>query len=273
MSFGKAKAPPPPNYGPIAEASQKAADMQYQLGREQLDWARQQYEMIWPYAQQYLTQQLGSSAEEADRAREARAMYETTYRPLEEQFAQTALNYNTPERAEANAGQAMADVANTFEAQRRTALANLESYGIDPSSTRFGALDLSSRIAQAAAAAAAGTQSRRNTEATGLALMGEAINIGKGYPGSIAQAYSTSTSAGKAGLGGANDTIHTGATTMGTPTDYYKGGTAALGTGATALNFGYNNALAGKQFDAQQSANFWSGAGNLIGGALGLALM
>lgn len=268
--MGKASAPPPPNYAPIAEASMQAAEQQFQLGSEQLDWGKEQFNLVWPYAQQYLTQQLDSSAEEADRARDARDMYETTYRPIEEQFAQTALNYNTPERAEQNAGAAMADVANTFEAQRRTALANLESYGIDPSSTRFGALDLSSRIAQAAASAAAGTQSRRNTEATGLALQGEAINIGKGYPGSIAQAYSTSTTAGKAGIGGVNETTQTGAYSMGRPSEYYAGGTNALNAGANAMNMGYNNAMSAAQFDAQQSQAFWGGVGNLAGGVIGL---
>ena len=41
--MGKPKAPPPPDYSAIAAASERAADLQYKLGQEQLAWAKEQY--------------------------------------------------------------------------------------------------------------------------------------------------------------------------------------------------------------------------------------
>jgi hypothetical protein len=266
---GKASAPAPPDYRPIAAADAQAASQQFQLGQQQLDWAKNQFNTVWPYAQQYLDTQTATTNEERAAAQQAQQYYTSTYQPIESQFAQTALNYNNPARAQQNAGMAMADVSNAFEAQRNALTSSLESYGIDPSQTRYGALDLSSRISQAAATAAAGTQSRRNTEATGLALMGEAINTGRGYPSSVAQAYSTATGAGQAGLGAANQSFATGASAMGSPTSYFSGGNTALSNQAQALNYGANNAYNSAHLNASIAANQAQGIGSLIGGALG----
>ena len=267
VMFG-GKAPKPPNYGPIADASVKAAQQQYELGLDQLEWGKQQYEDIWPYAAHYLDMQNESTAFEQGRAKASYTDWLDVYKPVEFGFAETALNYNSPERAEQNAGAAMADVTAQFDAARRTSAMQLESYGIDPSQTRYGALDLSARIQQAAATAAAGTQSRRQTEATGLALQGEAINVGRGYAGNIAQAFATSTNAGKSGIGAANDTYKTGAAAMGSPTGYMAGANTSMGNASQAMNYGHNNAISSAQLNAQQSA----GIGQMIGGALGFGL-
>jgi hypothetical protein len=40
---GKSKIPPPPNYAPIAAASEASARYSFDLGKEQLAWAREQY--------------------------------------------------------------------------------------------------------------------------------------------------------------------------------------------------------------------------------------
>jgi hypothetical protein len=268
---GKAKAPEPPDYSPIASANAAAAERQFQLGEQQLAWGKEQFERVWPYASQYMTEQVGAAQDLNESARGAQAMYESTYKPIEAKFAAEAAAYNTPERANQNASRAMADVANTIEAQRKASIDQLESYGIDPSQTRFGALDLGIRINKAAAMAAAGTQSRLNTEATGLALEGEAINVGRGYPGAIASSYNAATNAGSSGINAGNSTGQTGANMMGSPTNYFSGGNTALGNWGNTLNMGYQNQLAAAKFDADQSAGFSRGIGSLIGGGLGLA--
>jgi hypothetical protein len=190
------EAPAPPDFSALAQADREAAQNNLELGREQLDWGRNQFNTVWPYAQQYLNDQMSTTDQERNFAGYQQNIYSEDYRPIEHQLTDAASNYNTPARSDANAGAAMADVTNAFAGQRAAALSQLEGYGIDPSQTRFGALDLSSRVQEAAATAAAGTLSRRNTEATGLALQGEAVNIGRGFPGAVAGAYSTATNAG-----------------------------------------------------------------------------
>jgi hypothetical protein len=267
--MGKQASPAAPDYSGIASADTTAANNEYALGTSQLDWAQSQFNTVWPYAQQYLQQQTSSSAAATQTAQDEQAFYDSTYKPIESQFASQATNYDSPAQANANAGSATADVANSFDASRASALSSLESYGIDPSQTRYQALDLGTEVSQAAATAAAGTQSRLNTQATGLALEGDAINIGRGYSNSVAQSYATATSAGASGIGAANSTIANGANTMGTATQYMGLGAGANAGAVSALNTGFQDSLAGAQFQAQQSQSFSSGIGSLVGGALG----
>jgi hypothetical protein len=283
---GKSSAPPPPDYTPVAQADASLAasntanaQQQFQLGQQQLQWGRDQFNTVWPYAQQYMQQQTATSQQENANAQNMQDFYNSTYKPIESQFAQTAQNYNSPARADQNAASAQADVSNSFTANRNAATSSLESYGIDPSQTRFGALDLGSRISEAAASAAAGTQSRLNTEATGLALQGEAINIGRGYPGSVAQAYSTATGAGASGIGTANSAINTGANAQGSPLGYFGGGNQSsglagqnIGNYGNALSMGYQNQLSSANFNRQNAQNQSQGIGSLLGGALGFGM-
>lgn len=268
MAGGKSSAPAAPDYSQIADSSAKAADQQYDLGKQQLDFYKDQYNQYQPYVTDYLKSTTDTSEENRTRAQDYYTTYKDTYLPIETGFAQTALDYNTPARTEQRAGAAMADVAGQYEASRSTALASLESYGIDPSQTRYGALDLSSRVAQAAAQAAAGTKSRINTEEIGLGLQGEAIKTGRGYAPDVSGAYKTATDAGSSGLTSATNLYGTGAKAMGSPTDYFSGGTSALNTEAGVLNTGYQNELSSTKLNNQNTSDTWKGIGSLAGAAL-----
>jgi hypothetical protein len=269
VAFGGkgSEAPAAPDFTPIAQADAAAAQSNLQLGREQLDWGRQQFDRTWPYAQQYLQSQIVGQQEEQNAGGYAQNVYEQQYVPAEENLVHEAETYNSPERATARAGSAMADVTNAFAGQRSAALNQLESYGIDPSQTRFGALDLGTRVQEAAATAAAGTQSRLNSEATGLALQGDVVNIGRGYPGAVASSYSTATGAGSAGLSSANQTSQTGGALMGTPTQYGALANNAYSNQASALGTGYGLQLQRTQMNNQLAGNQAQGIGSLIGGA------
>ena len=158
----------------------------------------------------------------------------------------------------------------------------MEGYGIDPSQTRYGALDLGTRISQAAAQASAGTTSRNQTEATGLALQGEAINIGRGYPGAVANAYGTAINAGQAGVGagagsssaggaGINAGLNTSSTygnMMGSPVQWGSLSNQSAGVGINALNTGFQNQMAGFNANTAIAQNQASGIGSLAGAAI-----
>lgn len=271
--MGKQSSPAAPNYAPIAAADAQAATQQFQLGEQQQQFAQQQAATLDPYVTNYLNQETQTSALQTQQAEQAQQNYNTTYQPIETNFANTASNYNSPAQANVQAGNAMADVASSFDANRAASLSSLESYGIDPSQTRYQALDLGTRISQAAATAAAGTQSRLNTQATGLALQGEAVNMGEGIQNNVAQSYATATGAGTAGIGAFNQSTSTGSGANATAGNIYGGSATSNNFGAQALNLGYQNNLAGAQFQAQQSQAAWSGIGQLVGSAAGAAMM
>lgn len=269
MGGGKGSAPPAPNYQPLAASSLEAANVAAKTSADQLDWAKQQYADQAPQTKAYMQSMIDSSNANIANAKEAQGRLQSTYYPIENQFAQQAQQYNDPARAQERSAAAQADVASTFATQRQAALQSLEGFGIDPSQTRYGALDLGTRISQAAAQAAAGTQSRNQSEATGMALEGEAINIGRGYPGQVAQAYGTATQAGNAGIGAGLNTSSTYGNLMGSPATWAGIQSSNLSNTANIMNTGFQNQMAGFNANAAIAQNTSSGIGSLAGAAIG----
>ena len=264
----KNDAPKPPKYDELAAAAEQSAKYSYDLGIEQLNWAKEQYANDQAIAQQVIDASLKRQELSDANAAKDRARYESIFQPLEDDLAREAREYATPERMEAEAQRSQAAVAQQFDASRNRALQNLQGYGLDPSSLRYAALDRGANVQQAAAEAAAGNQSRVNTEATARALRSEAINVGRGYPGQIAGTYGTALQSGSQGLNSALATTASGASTMGTGLQWQGAGNDALGMWGNTLNTGYNNQLA--QYNANQQSS--SGLGSLAGAALGVAL-
>ncbi|HLL28958.1 MAG TPA: hypothetical protein VKT73_15080 [Xanthobacteraceae bacterium] len=264
--MGKSSPPPPPDYTPIAQASEASADKAYQLGEDQLAWAKQQYaenkdvtdQVVGSFLQ---TQDLNDQSAQADRAR-----YQTEFQPLEDQLVQDAQSYATPQRKDLERGRAQAAVSQSFDTQRQNSQRDLEAFGINPGATRFGALDIATRAQQAAATAAAGNQSDQMVDATGRAIRSEAINVGRGYPGQIAGQYGTALTGGTSAVNAGLATTASGAQTMGTSPQYMALGNNALGVWGNTLNMGYQNQLSA--FNAQQQAS--SGFGSALGLAAGL---
>lgn len=259
--------PPPPDYTPIANASKEASEAALALQKEQFDWAKQQYadnkgdtdKVVNSFLE---TQQVNDANAAKDRER-----YENTFQPLEDSLAKEANDYATPERKDLEIGRAQAGVAQQFEQARNSATQQLESYGINPASTRFAALDIGVRTQQAAATAAAGNQASKQVDDTARALRSEAINVGKGYPGQIAGTYGTANQAGSGAVNSNLATTASGASTMGTAPQYGGLSNAALGTATTAMGQGYKDAMSAYTAENAQS----SGWGTALGMGASLA--
>lgn len=263
--FGKSEAPPPPNYAPIAAASGRQARLAARLGQDQLAWAKKQYASDSKITKRVTGRFLKiMSANQKDAARD-RARYERIYQPLEKDLVKDAETYSSKERIDRNMGRAEANVGQAFDAARDAALRQLEGYGVNPSATRFKALDLGTRIDEAAAKVGAGEMAREQTEATGRALRSEALNIGRGYPGQVAGAYGTSMGAGTGAVGAAATTTGTGATTMGTAPQYMGLGQGALNLQGNLAHMGYGDTLAGWQA-TQEHGNPWASALGTVAG-------
>lgn len=311
--MGKAEAPPPPDFSPFIAASQStsaadahAADLQYQLGQQQLEaqtrfadssaargdqyyqmalnsqqFGQDQFNKIWPYAQEYLRQQnqegvlagqfaseqVQMARQQREQAAEQYGRYMNTFVPMENQFAQFAANYNTPARAAQASAGAQADVATSYGAQAEAASQELRSYGIDPSQGRYQGQQAIMAAQQAAASAAAGTQARRASELTGAGLQQQAIAVGQHLPTVALGQIAAGTTGGAAGLQagqyggggvtGASSALQVGSQAIGSPTGY-----AALGNPYTSLA-GTGASLAGGLFGSGNQA--LGNAGQAIG--------
>jgi hypothetical protein len=268
MGGGKGNKVAAPDYTPVAAANERGAEISAQVAREQLAWAREQYASDRAVTQQFLDVMLPNMRTEAEAGARERERYQNVFQPVEDALVREAAAYGTPERMELEAGKAQADVAQAFDAQRKGALAALESYGVDPSQTRSGALDRSARISQAAASAGASNAARTQVENIGRALRGEAINIGRGYPGSIAQAFNTAQAAGGGAVNANLQTTASGANTMGTSMQW-----TGLQSGFQQ-NWGQNLNSQGQAWGVGQQARAQTtaGIGAAIGGLAGLAM-
>lgn len=259
---------PPPDYSGIVKLQKNMAKEQLALQREQYDWAKKTYAENKEITDKVVTSFLDTQKLNAENAAKDRQRYEEVFQPLEDDLAKEAQDYATPERKEKEMGRAQANVAQQFSAARRNAQRNLESFGLNPADTRYQALDIGVRAQQAAAAAGAGNQASDMVDATERALRSEAINIGRGYPGTIAQTYNTALQAGT----GANQqglaTTASGANTMGTGMQWGTMAGNSFNNAASTMNTGYKNQLDYTKAVQDQS----SGLGSALGLAAGVGM-
>lgn len=267
--MGKKSTPKAPNLQPYADALEQQGEWAFLTSQEQLKWAREQDTNNRALLQQVLGPQLEAQANQADWAIKDRERYENVYQPLEDNLIKDFQEYGSEDRLGRNRGRAMADVASSFDAQRRNALQRLESFGVDPSQTRNAALDTAMRTQQGAAMAAAATNSQRIDEDKARALRADAINIGRGMPSQVAQSYGQSVAAGSQAMGGANSTFGTSANAIGSPGSFASLGQSGMTGAGNMQSQGFQNQMSA--YNAQQAANASMMSG--IGSAVGMAAM
>lgn len=178
-----------------AERAQKIADTQTGIQRTQLT-AEQaqlrnqqdQLQMQRDFRQDQLAQQ--------QKADQLYQQYSQTYEPAMARYMADAEAYGSADKvAQARAG-AQANVGEQFQGARDAATRQLESYGINPASTRFAALDLGTRVKEAATKAAAGEAAARQREQDAFALRNQAIAQGQQLPTQATAATNAATGIG-----------------------------------------------------------------------------
>jgi hypothetical protein len=264
----KSEAPAAPDMSAVAAASKESADMSFQLGQDQLAWAKEQFASNKATTDQVVASALETQAQQNQNAADDRKRYEDVFQPQEDKLVADANSYSTDARKDSEIGKSQALVGQQFDAARQNATQSLESYGVNPASTRFGALDIGTRAAEAAAKAAAGTAAIDKTDAIARDLRAQAINIGNKLPAQSTAEYQSGSGAGTGAVNNDLATTGSGANTMGTSTQYTGLGNSALGQEANTANAGYQNQLA--QYKADQAAS--SGVGTALGAIGGLTL-
>lgn len=266
--MGKKSTPPPPDYGPIIDASSQIGEESIAVAREQLAWAREQDAANRAILERVLGIQLPIMEEQFRNAQEDRQRYEQVFLPIEDKLIEEFQNYGTPERFDKERGRAIADVNANFDSQRKNALSRLESYGVDPSTTRNQALDVGMRIAQAQTQAGAADAATQRVENTGRALRAEAINIGRGLPSQVAGSYGQAIGAGQAGVGGATGVTNAGVNAYGSALPYYQGALQGYGQAGNFMNQGFQNRYANAQFGQAGMGQWLDVLGTGVGAAI-----
>lgn len=123
--------------------------------------------------------------------------------PLEDTLVEDSQEYDTPERREAKASQAMADVSTQYGAAQGAQRRNLTRMGVNPSSGNYGAMENQNSLGLASAQASAGNTARDNVELQGWARRMDAASLGRGLASAQATAAGTAISAGNSAVGAA----------------------------------------------------------------------
>lgn len=252
---------PAPDYGPLAQASKEAAEVQAALGQKQLDFAKQQYDEVKPLMDQITQGQLAAQQQQMDMAQNYFDYQQSTFRPLEQSIVADAQEFNTDAYREQLASQAAADAGLAFANTQAANTRAMRSMGVNPNSGRFQGLASQSNLALAAQTAGAKNRTRMQAEQMGYARQLDAAGLGRGLSGASLGAYGGATSAGSAA----------GASAQSAGLNYMAG----MGQGASTIGSGMNMQMTGlsnilnNQTSAYINTNdsFLGDLGGFLGGA------
>lgn len=220
-----------PDTSGINDAARASAE----LGNKAFEWFKSEYERTAPdrakaqdEASQVTQAQLASMRQQDELAKDYAEYNKSTFRPLEQKMVADSQAYDTPERRQAAADAAVADVNSQAAQQRQATQMDLARSGVTPDSMQSQALMASGDINAARLAAGAAGAARRNVEATGYARMADAVNLGRNLPSAQATAVQTGVQAGQGALAGSQMNL------------------AAGQSGAGLMQTGFNTAMQGQ---------------------------
>jgi len=251
--------PPPPDYTPLAEAAAEAARIQAGLGREQLAFAREQYDRSAPLLERVANQQMSAQDEQMSQARDYYNYQKDTYRPLERGLVADAQRFNTEAYRNDLASKAAADAGVAFGQSQAMNQRAMAAMGANPNSGRFAGMQQASGLAQAATRANAMTGARTQADQMGYARKLDAAGLGRGLAGASSAAYGGATNAGS----------QAGINAQSAGSNYMLG----MGQGAGTIANGQQMQLGGLGNILNAQADMYMNSANanaqLIGGALG----
>ena len=239
----------------IGQASKESI----QLGRDQFDAQQALLAKFTPLYEDQIRLSQEAQAKNTARSDAQWQQYTDTFKPLEEKMAATVAGYDTQERRDKAAADAMAGVTGTFDQARQGLTESLNQQGIGSSSGKGLALRNAMGIEEAKAKAGAGSNAIRNVESTGLSLLGSATNFGRGLT-------NTGLATGQAAQANGNNA-----------TGQVSGLSGMTGAGFGAAMQGYGTGINGlvSNYQAQaQASNAQNGIfGDLLGAGMGVAGM
>jgi hypothetical protein len=218
-----------PDYGPMAGASEKAAELGFELGTDQLDFAKQQYNDAMPLFQSLVNSQTAIQDETARQGKDYYDYMVANQRPVEQALQADAMAAGSVDSQEQKAGQAAADFRTQLGSQYDQAIRAGLRYGYDAKNMvgKVGGQGL------AAAQAVAGgmNQAREKEAALGYAKKMDVAGLYRGLPGASQGAYGLALNAGNSA--GQNQMA---------PGNQYMAG---LGQGAGTIMQGQGQKMAG----------------------------
>lgn len=178
---------------------------------------------------------------------------------IQDQLIDDANTFNTEDRRDQLAGQAIGDVSQAFSAQRGIGARGLSRMGVNPNDGRFASMMTQMDMAEATAKATAANKTREAARQEGMGMKQNAANMLAGYPGMAAGQTGAAAGFGMAGQGLANQGL------AGMNSGFGAAGGMAGQMGQNATNMWGQQANAYNQSQANDPFNTILGAAAGVG--------
>jgi len=185
-----------PDYTPLANASNAAADKMSALGQEQLAFSKQQYAENAPLMKDIATKQGLMMDQQMAQGKDYYDYNKATFRPLEQGMVTDAQAFDTDAYRNILATKAAADAGLAFGRTRQANERAMASMGVNPNSARFQGIGSQAALGQAGARAGAMTGARERAHQLGYARKFDAAGLGRGLAGASTAAYGSASGAG-----------------------------------------------------------------------------
>jgi len=190
-----------PDYTELAAVSREAVDVARDLGQQQIDFSREQFEYLSPILTEVAQGQIAAQQQQLAQAQDYYDYQVGTFRPLEQGLVQQAQEFSTESYRERMAGEAAAAAGRAFTNIQRSQARADAARGLNPNSAAARALRAQSSVSQAASRSQQMTGARERAEQLGYARQLDAAGLGRNLAGASAAAYAGSVGAGSAGAG------------------------------------------------------------------------
>lgn len=240
---GSASAPEPPDTTRFSEGMEDMSAQSQEWAQQMWDTGQQEWGKLQDWSQQFMGQAMPAMEETFAWAAEQRDRFNEYVMPQMQSLFSEAETYASKEQEQLERGKAVQDVKSATEAQRASQLRKLESYGVDPSDTRYAALDKQAGVAEAAMSAFAANQAGERTKQIGRDLRADAINVGTGFLQDANQNLQIAGNLGQGALGAAAGATATGANVANAAQGMWGMAQNQLGDAAGIIDTSYGREL------------------------------
>lgn len=259
------------------DAAADAAQLQYDLGKETLDFQKEYYkETLAPMQRRDLelreemqAELLPALRQQRQFAEEQNQYYKDTFQPVERRMVEEAQGYDSDQNVNRRMGIASANVNQQFSNAQQQGSRALSRFGINPNSGAFARENAKLTGQQALASAGAQTGAAFDTMDKGIALRAGTANFGRNMPNTAASYYGlgnqtagTASGVSSAGVSNAVNAVAPMQAGFGTAINANNSGAAI-----SSDNFRNNMSM----FNAQNAgiSGLFQGIGNFASSRLG----
>lgn len=201
---GKGDSPDAPDYTPLAAASEKAAQIGADLGREQLAENKRQYDQNMQVAAPIVQAQTDLMKQSIEQGNDYYEYMKTRQRPVEDALNAEAMAAGSEAKQAEAAARAEADSMRGLTKSANVIARQGLRYGLAPSAIKSQAGTLSAT--QASNIVGATGAAREQEKNTGYAKKLDVSGLYRGLPGASQGAYSVANNAGNSAVGNQNQT-------------------------------------------------------------------